>query len=363
MGNTRNEWPMLLARSPVRISLAGGGTDLPAYYETFGGAVLSATINKYFYVFLSVAEGDGLQITSSDYRTFYRHDGHEPLVWDGDLRLPRAILSHFGVEQGLSMFLASEIPPGTGLGTSSSVTVAIVKAVSTALGLQLSRGELAELACYIEIDKLGEPIGKQDQYAAAFGGLNWIEFGAEGVHVEPLRLPADTLRTLAGNLLLFFTGSSRNASEILTLQRESSRLRESSVIEALDRVKAMAHEVRRGLERGDLYVLGELLHENWQQKKRFARGISTARIDEAYDLARKAGAVGGKITGAGGGGFMMLYCEPASRPQVTQALEGIGLKRMDFRLETTGARVLMNAGLKLPDLALLDHAEPIGVQS
>ena len=354
---------MLLARSPVRISLAGGGTDLPAYYESFGGAVLSTTIDKYFYVFLNVAEGDSLQITSSDYRTFYRHDGTGPLLWDGDLRLPRAILSHFGVERGLSMFLASEIPPGTGLGSSSSVTVAIVKAVSTALGLQLSRSELAEVACHIEIEKLGEPIGKQDQYAAAFGGLNWIEFGVEGVRVEPLRLRPETVRALADNLLLFFTGSSRSASKILTMQRESSQHQEPGVIEALDKVKAMAHEVRLSLESGDLHAFGELLHQNWQQKKRFAKGISSPRIDEAYHLARKAGAVGGKITGAGGGGFMMLYCEPGSRRGVTEALEGFGLKRMDFRFETTGARVLMNAGLKFPNLALQDQIEPLGVQS
>jgi D-glycero-alpha-D-manno-heptose-7-phosphate kinase len=206
---------MLIARAPVRISLAGGGTDLPAYYEQFGGVVLSCTINKYFYVFLNVAEGDTLQITSSDYRTFYRHDEQAGLLWDGDLRLPRAILSHFGVMRGLSMFLASEIPPGTGLGSSSTVAVAIVKAISTALGLYFDPSEVAKVACYIELEKLAEPIGKQDQYAAAYGGLNWIEFNTHGVRVEPLSIPLQIRCRLERNLLLFFTGSSRSASRIL----------------------------------------------------------------------------------------------------------------------------------------------------
>jgi len=338
---------MLITRAPVRISLAGGGTDLPAYYEAFGGAVLSTTIDKYFYVILNVCEHDRLQISSSDYRTFYLHEASEPLLWDGDLRLPRAILSYFGIEHGISMFLASEVPPGTGLGSSGAVAAAIVKAISTALGLQMSKGEVAELACHIEMDILGEPIGKQDQYASAFGGLNWIEFSPEGVRVTPLRLKPEIERQLERNLLLFFTGSSRSSSEILKNQTESSQRQDATVIEALHKVKAMAYEVRATLQRGDLARYGELLHENWEQKKRFAQGISNPFIDESYELARRSGAIGGKVTGAGGGGFLLLYCESDNQDKVTYALAQRGLKRMDFRLENMGARVLMNAGLNL----------------
>lgn len=338
---------MLIARAPVRISLAGGGTDLPAYYERFGGAVLNTTIDKCFYVFLNVLAKDTLQITSSDYRTFYRHDGTGPLIWDSDLRLPQAVLHHYGIQRGLSLFLASEIPPGTGLGSSSAVAVALIKAVSTALHLDLSRAELAEAACAIEIEKLGAPIGKQDQYAAAFGGLNWIEFEAGGVRVQPLNLPPGVEAQLDANLMLFFTGNSRQASKILAKQSQSSRAGQPEVIAALHRVKDMASQVRECFQRGDLRAFGEFLHENWQQKKRFAEGVSNPEIDQAYAIARRQGAIGGKITGAGGGGFLMLYCEPPFQEGVARALGAVGLKRMDFRFERMGARVLMNTGLKI----------------
>lgn len=338
---------MLIARAPVRVSLAGGGTDLPAYYERYGGMVVNATIDKYFYVFVNVADGDGLQITSSDYRTFCRYDEHGTPLWDSGLRLPLAILDHFGITRGLSMFLASQIPPETGLGSSSTVAVAIIKALVAAQGLTLARQELAELACTIEIEKLGQPIGKQDQYAAACGGLNVITFTRDGVMVEPLRVSHEVWHRLQENLLLFFVGSARDAADILSQQQRASQHGDPRVIQALHRVKEMAAQVRECLEGGDLQCFGRLLHENWEQKKRFARGISTPLIDRCYDSALEHGALGGKVAGAGGGGFLMLYCEPEHRPAVTQALQAQGLKRMDFRFETTGARVLMNAGLRL----------------
>jgi D-glycero-alpha-D-manno-heptose-7-phosphate kinase len=343
---------MLIARAPVRISLAGGGTDIPAYYNQFGGLVINTTIDKYFYVFLrAFSDGESLQIASSDYSTFYRQDAAaaiEDAPLEGTLLLPRTILRYFGVEQGLSMFLASEIPPGTGLGSSSTVTVAIIKALSTALGAQLSKGELAELACQIEIEEMGMPIGKQDQYAAAFGGLNEIEFSAQGCRVTPLDVSWEISQRLQSNLMLFFTGHARNSADILKEQTQASKKSSSGTVEALHRVKAMVADVRQSFISGDLTAFGELLHENWMQKKRFAPGVSNPLIDQSYEAARARGAVGGKITGAGGGGFLMLYCERPHQPAVTAALESLGLLRMDFRFDSTGARVLMNAGLRLP---------------
>jgi D-glycero-alpha-D-manno-heptose-7-phosphate kinase len=342
---------MLITRAPVRISFAGGGTDLPAYYQRHGGAVVSTTLDKYFYVFLNVSVDESLQITSSDYRTFYLHDAETPLLFDGDLSLPRAILNHFNLARGITMFLASEIPPGTGLGSSSTVAVAIIKAVTTARGLLLSKQQIAELACQIEIEKLGEPIGKQDQYAAAFGDLNLIQFRADGVTVEPIKIAPETRRTLEKNILLFFTGATRQASTILSEQKKSSEQNDPRVLDALHAVKAMALEAKECLERGNLSQFGQLLDRGWKEKVKFAAGISNPLIDECYELARRQGALGGKVTGAGGGGFLMLYCEPACQSAVTQALEEKGLKRMDFRFESEGARVLLNAGVRIPPSA------------
>jgi D-glycero-alpha-D-manno-heptose-7-phosphate kinase len=350
---------MLIARAPVRISLAGGGTDLPAYYERHGGFVINTTIDKYFYVFLNVINENGLQITSSDYRAFYRYNGDDPPLWDDDLGLPRAILDHFGVISGLSMFLASEVPPGTGLGSSSAVTVAIIKALAAAQGLPLARQDLAELACTIEIEKLSQPIGKQDQYASAFGGLNAIVFTADGVTVEPLWLPMETLERLQRNLLLFFTGSSRDASRILSQQKQASEEQDPRVVEALHAVRVMVEEVRQCLQRGELRRFGELLHRNWQRKKEFAPGVTTDYIDRCYQVARDNGAIGGKITGAGGGGFFMVYCEEGARERLTHSLEAEGLRRMDYCFESNGAQVLMNASPRLS----IAKDRPLGVSS
>lgn len=341
---------MLIARAPVRISFAGGATDFPAYYLKYGGMVVSATIDKYFYTFVTVNDAEDIQITSSDYHTFYRHRGNEQLLWDGDLALPRAILHHFGLERSLSMFLASEIPPGTGLGSSSAVAVAIVKALSTLCDQPLTKQEVAELACQIEIEKLAMPIGRQDQYAASFGGINVIAFNREGVKVIPLEIPSATLRALERSLMLFFTGSSRNSISILTQQKESSERNEATVLDSLHAIKAMAEETRTCLEQGDLGRFGEILHRSWQHKKRLADGITTPWIDECYELALSKGALGGKITGAGGGGFLMLYCDPQHQEDVTAALEGRGLSRMDFHFDFGGARILMNATRRVRSL-------------
>jgi D-glycero-alpha-D-manno-heptose-7-phosphate kinase len=338
---------MLIARAPLRISMFGGGTDLPSYYTRYGGAVLSTSIDKFVYVIMNVSERSGLQISSSDYGTFYRHQPGEPLLWDGDLSLPRAVLQHFGIEHGVQLFLASEVPPGTGLGSSSSVTVALVKAVSTACGYKLSKSEVAELASHIEIEKLGRPIGVQDQYASAFGGMNFLTFSEQGVCVEPLDLSHDVIEQLESRLLLMFLGSSHDSAEILSHQRASSQEGDPTVVKSLQTVHQLAIQARAQLLQGSLDGLGELMDEAWQNKRQFAPGVTNAHIDHCYSLARQNGALGGKIAGAGGGGFLMLYCEDGAMPRVEAALSSEGLKRMDTRFETDGARVLFNAGLVL----------------
>ncbi len=334
---------MLIARAPVRISLAGGGTDLAAYYEPFGGLVVSAAINKYFYTLISLGHpGDGIQIISSDYHTFFRHDPQQPFFWRGDLPLPRAILHHFGLDRGYNLFLASEVPPGTGLGSSGTVAVTLVRALSTLCDRPMSRQAIAETACYIEIEKMGMPVGKQDQYISAFGGLNKIHFSADGVTVEPLWLNDAVLAQLEERLVLFFTGSTRESSNILQQQKRASEEKAPAVIDALHSIKALAHEVAACLERGDLDGFGELLHASWDYKKRLSAHISTPLIDRCYAIARAQGALGGKVTGAGGGGFLLLYCPVERQAAVTRALEAEGLIRMNFRFDFQGASVVLN---------------------
>ena len=323
--------------------MAGGGTDLEAYYREYGGLVVSTTIDKYFYVFISLNGADSVQVTSSDYRTFFRQQRGQPILWDGDLMLPRAFLHEFGIDAGISLFLASEIPPGTGLGSSSTVSVALSKALGALRGLELTRSQLAELASYMEIEKLRMPIGRQDQYAAAFGGLNAISFERQGIRVEPLNLAPDIERALEQRILLFFTGASRSAASILKAQQAATQQPDSEAVSSLHRIKAMAQTTIDLLRAGDLAGFGELLHESWETKKRLAKGITTAKIDEAYDLARAHGATGGKIAGAGGGGFLLLYCEEPHQEAVTAALEAQDLVRMDFRFERSGAMILMDA--------------------
>ncbi|MBI5287647.1 MAG: GHMP kinase [Chloroflexi bacterium] len=334
---------MLIARAPVRVSFFGGGTDLPAYYEQFGGAVLSAAIDKYFYVVLGNAEGS-VQVSSSDYRTFFRHEA--PCARDAhdDMRLPRAVLDEFSIYEGLSIFLSSEVPPGTGLGSSSTVTVALVKALSTYCGKQLTPSLIAELACDIEINRLAQPIGKQDQYAAAFGGLNFIEFRPDSsVSVSPLNVSTETHLALQRRVLLFFTGVCRQASSVLSQQRRNITENRSDTLRASDEMKSQAYRARDLLAEGRLDDFGTLLDDGWRAKKRAAASVTNERTDRAYEVARSAGALGAKVAGAGGGGFMIVFARDGYQQDIISALEHEGLSAMKFRFEPSGARVLVNA--------------------
>ena len=334
---------MLIARAPVRVSFFGGGTDIPAYYERFGGAVLSTAIDKYFYVVLGQSD-DSVQVSSSDYRTFFQHRRGASWSVDDDMRLPRAVLDKFGVYQGLSIFLSSEVPPGTGLGSSSTVAVALIKALATYCGQQLSPEEVAELACEIEIGRLAQPIGKQDQYAASFGGTNFIEFRQDSsVAVTPIALSPETRRELERRVLLFYTGRCRESAAILTRQRRRISEDSEETLRACDEMKAQAYRARDLLRDGRLDDFGSLLREGWQAKKRAAAGVSNPRTERAYGIAREAGALGAKVAGAGGGGFMLVYSAEGRQDDITSALEGEGLAPMNFRFDSSGARVLVNA--------------------
>ena len=334
---------VLIARSPMRISFAGGGTDFESYYSQQGGLVVSAAISKYFYVFIS-PNGDGkLEVSSSDLRTYLRYEGAEgPLGIGGDIKHAEAAFARFGVDRGYTVFMASEVAGGSGLGGSSAVAVALIKALSTLRGRPLDKQRLAEAACELEIGQLRMPIGRQDQYASAFGGVNAIEFSGKGVRVLPLDLDAGTLGRLETCTMLFFTGSSHDSSRILATQERNTRAGASGTIGALNTIKRGAERARERLLAGDPDAIGPLLHENWEAKKELAEGITNSLIDEAYATARNQGALGGKIAGAGAGGFLLLYVPPPAQPAVTDAMHRLGLLRTDFHFDFTGARVLMN---------------------
>ena len=336
---------MLISRAPVRISFGGGGTDLPSFYEKHGGMVVSTTINHYVYAILTTGSRETVQIVSADYRTFWRQSLNS-LIWDGDLALPRAIVHEFDLHQGLDIFLASQIPPGTGLGSSGSVAVCLINGLAAWQGASSTRHEVADQACHVEIEKMGMPVGKQDQYASAFGGLNCITFSVDGVTVDPLQMPETAWHTLQRRLMLFFTGSSRQSSNILRYQKRKGEEGDKHVIERLLAIKELGLAIREALEAGDLDAFGELMHRSWVQKRSLAPNISSSSIDRVYELACSYGAAGGKITGAGGGGFLMLYCQEECQDAVTDALEEAGLRRMGFAFDTCGAQV-MHAGQSL----------------
>src|ERR1700757_5080737 len=317
---------MLIVRSPVRISFGGGGTDLPSYYETFGGAVLSAAINKHFYTVLE-KRGDGkIQIISADLRVVETWQDIARMEVRGNaLEIPLAVLKEFGGDLSVNLFLASEIPPGTGLGASASVCVNLTKLLATYTHIPLSKYELAERAFHIARNVLGRPVGKQDEYASAFGGLNFISFYKDGTaHVEPLNLETELVKELQSSLLLFFTGESHHSWTILKEQETSTRKVGSGTVEYLHEIRKLTEPMKAAILSGELREFGLLLHEGWEIKKRLSSKISNGHIDEMYKSAPQNGAIGGKITGAGGGGFLLLFCPRQHQQNVREALLAMG---------------------------------------
>jgi D-glycero-alpha-D-manno-heptose-7-phosphate kinase len=335
---------MLIGRSPVRISFAGGGTDLPAYYEQFGGAVLSAAINKYFYTILGKRADGRVQVISSDLRVFETWQDIAGMKLEGSgLEIPLAVLKDLSTDISVNLFLASEIPPGTGLGSSASVCVGILKTLTTYLNRPLSTYDLADRAFHITRDTLGRHVGRQDEYACAFGGLNFITFERDGsTRVDPLNLDRGLIKDLQSRLMLFFVGSARYSDTILEEQEKSVRARKGTSVEALHQLRAVAESMRAALEGEDLSTFGSLMDEAWQAKKKVSDKISNSRIDHIYELARQHGALGGKITGAGGGGFLLLCCEPDCQSTVRSLLMAEGLQEMAFAFEPQGAQVIVN---------------------
>jgi D-glycero-alpha-D-manno-heptose-7-phosphate kinase len=343
---------MVIVRAPLRISFGGGGTDLMSYYASFGGFVVSTAITRYCHVVADDASDGSITLYSDDYDEWKKYPAgvippiEEPLI------LPKAVIAWFtdhGLrERGISLFLASDVLPGTGLGSSGAMTVALVRAMANYLDMPMSDSAVAELACYLEIERLGMPIGKQDQYASAYGGLNAIEFTSSSVTVTPLALPLDVISALNSRLLLFSTYQTHNSGAILRQLRSDTRTKPET-LETLHSLKALAEKMQKALLAGDLDRFGRLLDRAWQEKGNLSKQISTTMIDHYYDAARKAGALGGKITGAGAGGFLLLYCPEHRQEAVRTALAQFGLQEMTFDFDFLGAQVLTTS---LPSASL-----------
>jgi len=321
---------MIISRAPLRISLGGGGTDLPSYYQEHGGFVLSAAIDKYVYITLHETFRREYLIKYSLTETVQTIDEIKHPIIREALRMVPVAAPH------LEIVSMSDIPAGTGLGSSGSFTVALLRALHTMNKEFVPRQVLAEQACRIEIDLLGEPVGKQDQFIASFGGITAFEIAPDGkVTVSPLPISTETLYNLEDNLLLFFTGFTRSASAILAEQDRKTRCGDSGMIEHLHVIKQFGHKSKAALETGDLRRFAEIMHEHWERKKYRSQSMTNSAIDEYYALARKNGALGGKLIGAGGGGFLMLYSEDKTR--LRHALREAGLRevRMKFDFEGT----------------------------
>ncbi|HZC07124.1 MAG TPA: hypothetical protein VE338_15925 [Ktedonobacterales bacterium] len=339
---------MMIVRAPVRVSFGGGGTDLAAYYERYGGMVVSAAITRYCYAQITEPSSSVGSVTSADYgQRFHWTPERLPDV-EPPLTLPKAALHEFAERGALSgpvtLALAADVPPGSGLGSSSAMAVAALQALSTRYEAPLSDEEVAARACALEIDRLGMPIGKQDQYASASGGMNAIEFTSDGVRVMPLRISPETRSALDRRLLLFWTNHAHDSASILRGQRADTQTR-PDVVASLHEIKSIAHAMRAVLEAGKLDAFGRLLDDAWQTKRQLSAAISSNAIDEWYAEAKRAGALGGKITGAGGGGFLLIYARPERHQAVRAAMLKCSLTEMPFAFDLDGVRRLARAPL------------------
>ena len=324
---------MIISRAPVRLPLGGGGTDLPSYYEKYGGFLISATIDKYINILVNRRFQDELRIS-------YSHTEITDDVNKIRHNLFRECLKFTEILSGAEIVSVSDVPSNSGLGTSSAFTVSLLNALNNYKGIRKSKKSLAEDACYIEMDVLKDPIGKQDQYSSAFGGFNSYEFDKNSkVRVKPIKISRKNLLALQNNLLLFYIGKFRKAGDILRAQKRLCERNDEKTILRLNRIKEIGIRTKKLFEDGNLSEFGEIMNEHWQQKKNISKGISDSSIDEIYNFAKKSGALGGKVIGAGGGGFFMFYSENPEKLSYNMK-QKFNFKQLLFNFEFKGAEII-----------------------
>jgi D-glycero-alpha-D-manno-heptose-7-phosphate kinase len=323
---------VIITRTPVRISIGGGGTDLPSYYRRFGGFVISAAINKHIYVGIN-------ETFSGGYRLKYSAMEHAATLSEIKHPLMREALRLHGVPAPIEVVTMADVPAGTGLGSSGSFTVGLLRAIHAFQRRYVDPQAVAEEAAKIEIEILGEPVGKQDQYIAAFGGLACFEFCEDGgVNVTPLKVDNSTVYNLEDRLMMFFTGYSRNASAVLDDQNVRSKSGDSAMLDNLHYTKQLGQCIKLALEQGNTRRFGELMHEHWMHKKDRSPGTTSDSINRWYEIGRANGAVGGKLVGAGGGGFLLFYAE--DRDALRRAMVAEGLREFRFKFDHEGSKLV-----------------------
>jgi D-glycero-alpha-D-manno-heptose-7-phosphate kinase len=326
---------MIITRSPLRITLGGGGTDLPSYYRENEGFLIAAAIDKYVYTTVMRPFSPGIYLKYSQLEHVEEiRDVKHPIIREAlhmmEFRTPQ-----------IEITTLADIPAGTGLGSSGSFTTALLKALYSHRRRLIHPAELAELACHVEIDRLKEPIGKQDQYIAAYGGVTCFNFNRDDtVTAAPLKLSMDTMYDLEDNLMLFFTGFSRSAGSILKDQQVRTTQNDSDMLKNLHYVKELGYRSQEALVSGKAEVFGELMHEHWLHKKKRSGGMSNPQIDQWYELGLKNGAIGGKLVGAGGGGFLLFYA--SDRNKLRTAMTNAGMSEVRFRFDFEGTKVVLS---------------------
>jgi D-glycero-alpha-D-manno-heptose-7-phosphate kinase len=327
---------MIVSRAPVRFSLGGGGTDLPSYSKTHGGFLVAAAIDSYVFVCAARRFYNNIRLAYSKTELVESIDQIEH-------RLFREALRFTNLQTNLELHSLADVPANSGLGSSSSFTVALLNALHAFKREYVPTKQLAEEACHIEIDVLKEPIGKQDQYIAAYGGITAFTFHPDGsVEAERVAMKDEAVMELENNLLIFYSGVERSASQVLAEQKKTITDNKDDAVNRMHRIKQLGYDTKQLLESGNIDAYGELLHEHWTNKRKLASNMTSSVIDEHYDAARAAGAIGGKLMGAGGGGFFMFYVRPADRRRVFETLSGRGLRHTRFHFDFDGARILAN---------------------
>lgn len=330
---------MFVGITPVRISFAGGGTDMPEYYEKFAGSVVSTSISKFTYSIIQFRQDNLFQFFSPDFQKHYKPTEFSKIEHQKGTEMISSVIKNLNFKKGTNIMIFSDVPAGSGLGGSSSLMVNLVKTISTINRDNLSKEEVAEKSFYIARKILKWPVGKQDEYISSHGGFKFINFSKEKIRVNQIKIKKRSLIELQQNLLLFFIGNTRNSSPILIKQIENIKNMQKDTLSSLHHVNNLSQEMYRALNKSDISKFGELLHKGWILKKKFTKNVTNKRIDKIYDVALKNGAIGGKITGAGCGGHMLFYCEIKKQNSLLKKMESLGLKKINFNFYNQGPKI------------------------